>query len=89
MALVVKCSEILAHIELRNNPRVNKVFTFTYTTYKTRNNPSDDTLCRLCGEAVESLEYVLAGCLALAQSKYLARHRPYSKNGGHAEQPRF
>lgn len=48
--------------------------TRVYTTYKTRTNPSDDTLCRLCGEAVESLEHVLAGCLALAQSKYLARH---------------
>ena len=44
------------------------------TTYKTRTNPSDDTLCRLCGKAVESLEHVLAGCLALAQNKYLARH---------------
>ena len=48
--------------------------TRVYTTNKTRTNPSEDTLCRLCGEAVESLEHVLAGCLALAQSKYLARH---------------
>ena len=48
--------------------------TRAYTTYKTRTNPSDDTLCRLCGKAVESLEHVLEGCLALAQSKYLARH---------------
>ena len=31
MALVVKCSEILAHSELRNNPRVNKVFTHSLT----------------------------------------------------------
>ena len=28
----------------------------------------------MCGEVVESLEHVLAGCLALAQSKYLARY---------------
>ena len=48
--------------------------TRAYTTYKTRTNPTDDTRCRLCGKAVESLEHVLAGCSALAQSKYLARH---------------
>ena len=53
--------------------------TRVYTTYKTRANPSDDTLCRLCGKTVESLEHVLAECLALAQSKYLARHNAVLK----------
>ena len=52
----------------------HSITTIHYTTYKTPTNPSDDTLCRLCGKAVESLEHVLAGCLALAQSEYLARH---------------
>ena len=30
--MVVKCSEILAHIELPFNPRVNKVFTSHFTS---------------------------------------------------------
>ena len=30
--------------------------------------------CRLCGKATESVSHILAGCSALAQTKYLARH---------------
>ena len=35
---------------------------------------SGDERCRMCGKATESVSHILAGCGALAQSKYLSRH---------------
>ena len=45
-----------------------------YTSKKTKTTSSDDLLCRICGRCPESIAHVLAGCSALAQSKYLERH---------------
>ena len=36
--------------------------------------PVQDMSCRLCGKAPESVPHILAGCSALAQTKYLWRH---------------
>ena len=44
-----------------------------YSSFKTRTMESDNC-CRLCHKVPESLPHVLAGCPALAQNKYLARH---------------
>ena len=30
--------------------------------------------CQMCGKATESVPHILAGCVALAQTLYLARH---------------
>lgn len=35
---------------------------------------SSDSACRLCGTAPEGMAHILSACLALAQTKYLARH---------------
>ena len=45
-----------------------------YTVHKTGAEQGDVT-CRLCGKSPETLAHVLAGCSALAQSKYLERQR--------------
>ena len=45
-----------------------------YTGKKTKTTSPDDLLCRICGRCPESVAHVLAGCSALAQSKYLERH---------------
>ena len=50
-----------------------------YTGKKTKTTPPDDLLCRICGRCPESVAHVLAGCSALAQSKYLERHNVASK----------
>ena len=47
--------------------------TKVYTVHKTCAAQGDIT-CRLCGKAPETFERVLAGCSAMAQSKYLERH---------------
>ena len=47
--------------------------TLVYQAKKTRTGPSDRTLGRLCGKASETVAHILAGCPALAQSKYLQR----------------
>ena len=47
--------------------------TKVYTVHKTGAAQCYIT-CRLCGKAPETLVHVLAGCSALAQSKYLERH---------------
>ena len=47
--------------------------TKVYTVHKTGAAQGDVT-CRLCGKSPETLAHVLAGCSALAQSKYLERH---------------
>ena len=44
-----------------------------HTVHKTGVEQGDVT-CRLCGKSPETLAHVLAGCSALAQSKYLERH---------------
>ena len=68
MALVVKCSEILAHIELRNNPRVNKVFThslhslthsLTHTHSLTLTVPSIGLYKLLAGLSCYSFSFLL------------------------------
>ena len=53
--------------------------TRVYQAKKTRTGPSDRTLCRLCGKASETVAHILAGCPALAQSKYLQRHNAVLK----------
>ena len=45
-----------------------------YQSKKTRSARELDVQCRLCGKAQESVAHILAGCSALAQSKYLHRH---------------
>ena len=45
-----------------------------YTTSKTKTTSPDDVMCRLCGKCPESVPHTLAGCSALAQSKYVERH---------------
>ncbi|XP_068708268.1 uncharacterized protein [Montipora foliosa] len=47
--------------------------TRVYPNIKTGTSQGEIT-CRLCGGAAETLAHVLAGCPALAQSKYLERH---------------
>ena len=39
----------------------------------------NEIMCRLCGKAAESVGHILAGCSALAQSKYLQRHNAVLK----------
>ena len=48
--------------------------TKVYSCHKTGTTPANDTTCRLCGKGTESMAHVIAGCSALAQSKYLERH---------------
>ena len=45
-----------------------------YSKHKTRVTPEGNVTCRLCNSAPETMAYVLAGCSALAQNKYLERH---------------
>ena len=45
-----------------------------YHQKKTGTHKSQDVKCRMCGKAVETQAHVLAGCGALAQSKYMTRH---------------
>ena len=45
-----------------------------YQSKKTRAARERDVQCRLCGKAQESVAHILAGCSALAQSKYLHSH---------------
>ena len=40
----------------------------------TQASPNSDPTCRLCGTAPESMAHILSACLALVQTKYLARH---------------
>ena len=47
--------------------------TKVYTVHK-KGAAQGDVTCRLCGKFPETLAHVLAGCSALAQSKYLERH---------------
>ena len=41
---------------------------------KTGTFMTGDYRCRLCGKGTESVRHILAGCIALAQNKYLERH---------------
>ena len=41
---------------------------------KVRISGSGEESCRMCGKATESAPLILAGCGALAQTLYLARH---------------
>ena len=42
---------------------------------KTHTDTMGEVMCRLCNNAPESVARVLAGCTALAQTKYTARHK--------------
>ena len=53
--------------------------TRVYQAKKTRTGPGDRTLYGLCAEAPETVAHILAGCLALVQSKYLQRHNAVLK----------
>ena len=35
---------------------------------------TSNIICRMCGKSPENVRHVLAGCVTLAQTKYLARH---------------
>ena len=48
--------------------------TKVYSYHKIGTTPANDTTCRLCGKGTESMAHVIAGCSALARSKYLERH---------------
>ncbi|XP_068733378.1 uncharacterized protein [Montipora capricornis] len=48
--------------------------TKVYHKEKTGTHKSQDVKCRICGKAAETQAHVLAGCGALAQSKYMTRH---------------
>ena len=48
--------------------------TKVYNNRKTGTSSSGDERCRLCGKELESVSHILAGCSALAQTKYLERH---------------
>ena len=52
--------------------------TRVYHRKKTRTGP-DQIMCRLCGKETETVAYILAGCSALAHSKYLQRHNAVLK----------
>ena len=41
---------------------------------KVRTSGSGEERCQMCGKATESVPNILAGCGALAQTLYLARH---------------
>ena len=45
-----------------------------YHQNKTGTHKCQDVKCRMCGKAAETQAHVLAGCGALAQSKYMTRH---------------
>ena len=47
--------------------------TKVYNNRKTGTSSSGDQRCRLCGNEAESVSHILAGCSALAQTKYLER----------------
>ena len=48
--------------------------TKVYHKEKTGTHKSQDVKCCMCGKAAETQAHVLAGCGALAQSKYMTRH---------------
>ena len=50
------------------------LLTKLYTNKKIKTCSPDDVMCQLCGKCPESVPHLLAGCSALAQSKYLERH---------------
>ena len=45
-----------------------------YACQTTHTDTTGKVLCRLCNKAPESVAHVLAGCTALAQTKYTTRH---------------
>ena len=53
-----------------------------YACQTTHTDTTGKVLCRLCNKAPESVAHVLAGCTALAQTKYTTRH-----NAALAEDP--
>ena len=46
-----------------------------YACRKTQTDMTGVVTCRLCNKAHESVAHVLAGCTALAQNKYVTRHK--------------
>ena len=48
--------------------------TRVYYSKKIRTGKENNVMSRLCGKAQENAAHILAGCSALAQSKYLHRH---------------
>ena len=45
-----------------------------YTGKKIKTTNHQDYTCRMCGKGQESVAHVLAGCSAIAQTKYVERH---------------
>ena len=45
-----------------------------YNQNQTETDTTSDVLCRMCHECPESIAHEIAGCRALAQTKYIARH---------------
>ena len=50
-----------------------------YNQNKTRTDTTSDAMYRMCHEFPESITHVIAGCSALAQTKYVARHNEVLK----------
>ena len=48
--------------------------TKVYHHRKTGKSGNGDERCRMCGKTSESVGHILAGCSAIAQTHYLARH---------------
>ena len=44
------------------------------TSQKTHTSSEGEALCGLCAKAPQSVDHIMSGCCALAQSKYLSRH---------------
>ena len=42
-----------------------------YEQKKTRTGPNDEMSCGLCNKSLDTVQHVLSGCPAFAQSKYL------------------
>ena len=45
-----------------------------YNQNKSRTDTTSDAMCKMCHECPESEAHVIAGCSALAQTKYVAKH---------------
>ena len=45
-----------------------------YTGKKMKTTNNQDYTCPVCGKSQESVAHMLAGCSAIAQTKYLERH---------------
>ena len=77
---LVDCFSCLHRWQLARTNTVAELFelcqqlvpTKLYNQNKTRTETTSDAICRMCDECRESKAHVIAGCSALAQTKYVA-----------------